>query len=254
MADRTFAPGEIIFREGAPSDAAYVIRSGHVGILKGEPETPVILAQLEPGDIFGEMGLVDERPRSATARADDEVQVTTVTPDEFVDMLFDRPKETIKYIRTLFERLRAMNAQFGAQAALILTSAIRPVRTKVTLQPLSPASAKVVDKGGLTLDRFPFRVGRVTLKGERDSLDANDLYLPDQPPFNVSRNHFSLERTQEQVVLRDRGSYLGTIVNGEHLGGDRTAGEAGLTEGENEVIVGGRSSPFRFQVVVEPRP
>ena len=46
MAERTFPPGDIIFREGDLSEVAYVIRSGHVQIVKGHPESPVILAQL----------------------------------------------------------------------------------------------------------------------------------------------------------------------------------------------------------------
>ena len=194
---------------------------------------------------------MEERPRSTTAWSVDEVRVTTVTRDEFVDMLLHRPSESVKYIQSLFERLRNMNAQIGAQDQPFIPSATAPLAAKVTVLPLSRKSTQVVPESGLEVNRFPFRVGRASLKDEEDPLDVNDLYLADTSPFNVSRNHFLFDQTQTHVVLRDRGSHLGTIVNGEFVGGHRTVAEAVLVEGENDVIVGSKRSPFHFRVNVE---
>ena len=69
MADIIYSPNEIIFKKGDPSDFAYLIKSGQVEILKDHPENSFRIATLEDGSILGEMGLVDERPRSLTARA-----------------------------------------------------------------------------------------------------------------------------------------------------------------------------------------
>jgi CRP-like cAMP-binding protein len=68
MSTAIFQPGQMIFREGELNQEAYRILRGRVEIsITGEGK-PVVLAQLGEGDIFGEMAMVDERPRSASAQ------------------------------------------------------------------------------------------------------------------------------------------------------------------------------------------
>lgn len=70
MADLEFRAGEIIFRQGYPSDDAYVIDSGKVEIFTENPDgTETRIATLDAGQMFGEYGPLDEAPRSASARA-----------------------------------------------------------------------------------------------------------------------------------------------------------------------------------------
>ncbi|QQE64627.1 hypothetical protein GFS31_13080 [Leptolyngbya sp. BL0902] len=66
---RLFREGETIFTEGSASDSAYIIESGLIEIFVGSGSEAVQLSVLGPGDIFGEMGLIDDYPRSASARA-----------------------------------------------------------------------------------------------------------------------------------------------------------------------------------------
>ena len=67
MTEVEFAAGDEIFAEGDPAEDAFVIDSGEVDIVKEVDGEPVVLARLGAGEIFGEMGLVDDKPRSATA-------------------------------------------------------------------------------------------------------------------------------------------------------------------------------------------
>lgn len=115
-----------------------------------------------------------------------------------------------------------------------------------------PAAAVFLPAQTLLLARLPFRVGRLPVAGEAQPLEVNDLQLPDTKPFHVSRSHFAIERVPDGVQVRDRGSYLGTIVNRVQIGGHRQVGITPLAVGENEVVAGGPSSPFRFRVVVTP--
>jgi len=103
----------------------------------------------------------------------------------------------------------------------------------------------------LHLPRSPYRVGRTPDPGAT-TLDANDLALSDVEPYNVSRNHSSVEIHGDTVFIHDRGSYLGTVVSGKQVGGRRRTGSALLIAGENEVIACADHSPFRFGVVVRP--
>lgn len=116
---------------------------------------------------------------------------------------------------------------------------------------LTPAAAAVfLPTRALRLARLPFRVGRIPVAGEAQPLEENDLQLSDTKPFHVSRNHFAIERVPDGVQVRDRGSYVGTIVNKVQIGGHRHVASVPLAVGENEVVAGSPSSPFRFRVVV----
>jgi CRP-like cAMP-binding protein len=247
---KSFAAGEVIFRPGDPSEFAYIIKSGQVEILKGFPDSPVRLALLGPAQIFGEMGLVDERPRSLAARAVTEVRLKAVTRDEFATLIIKRPKESLKYLKTLFERLRAMNTRVAGEL-IPETAGQAETRLSVMLVPLTSKAGQVVPQEGLTLTVFPFRIGRASqeLTGY-DPMEINDLILPDESPYYVSKNHLSIDVEQGRAIIRDRGSYLGTVVNGLSLGGHHRGASAVLREGDNEVIIGSTHSPFRFRLTV----
>ena len=119
---------------------------------------------------------------------------------------------------------------------------------------LTPAAEAVfLPARALRLARLPFRVGRIPVAGEAQPLGANDLQLPDTKPFHVSRNHFAIERGPHGVQVRDRGSCVGTIVNSLQVGGDRHARTVPLAVGDNEVVAGSPTSPFRFRVIVALR-
>jgi CRP/FNR family transcriptional regulator, cyclic AMP receptor protein len=103
----TFADGAVIFREGEVSDAAYLLISGVVKVIK-DFDTPheKTIAVIGKGEYFGEMGAIDNSPRSASAVARGEVDCAAVTPDEFMDVLVKQPTEAIELLKVLFERLR----------------------------------------------------------------------------------------------------------------------------------------------------
>ena len=79
-------------------------------------------------------------------------------------------------------------------------------------------------------------------------MDLNDVWLIDEKPFNVSRNHCEIAMSKSGLILRDRGSHLGCVVNDTAIGGKSVLGYAKLDEGENVVILGGRMSPYQFRV------
>jgi CRP-like cAMP-binding protein len=109
-----FKDGEIIFRKGDKSDAAYVITQGQVEILQMRRDgVSEVLAVLNRGEYFGEMGAIDDKPRSATAKAKGPVACMSVGRDEFMDMLLNRPQEAIDILKVLFERLRIANEELA---------------------------------------------------------------------------------------------------------------------------------------------
>jgi len=96
-----FEPGQVIFREGDHGEWLYVVREGEVEVLKGDAagqETP--LRRLGPGECFGEIALVSDRPRSATVRAVSATNVLAVDREAF-QALF----ATLPPLRGFFESL-----------------------------------------------------------------------------------------------------------------------------------------------------
>lgn len=110
MQRKSFEAGELIFREGEPSDAAYVIISGQVEIIIGlDGARPKTIGALGKGEIFGEMGAIDDQPRSASARAKEATVCMWLDQSAFMDTLLNRPEDSIELLKALFERLRIAN-------------------------------------------------------------------------------------------------------------------------------------------------
>ncbi len=107
--ERKFADGEITFREEDLCDAAYALIDGNVELIKMGPTGPVILAILRPGEMFGEMGIIDGSARSATARAIGEVTVRVIPAREFLRTLHEEPEAALSVVGYLIERLRGAN-------------------------------------------------------------------------------------------------------------------------------------------------
>jgi hypothetical protein len=254
MRRRHVAPNAMIFAEGDPSDEAYLIRSGRVSVMKRTVGGHVQLATLGPGDVLGEMGLLEERPRAASAQALEAVTVDVVSRDEFTNLLLRDPPRTMEILRVLFERLRTMNERITEQAALVPDEPLDA--PSVRLFPLTAETRTVLPESGISVVRFPLRVGRLPPQAAT-ALCFNDLEFPDSTPYVLSLNHFAVDHTEDGFVVRDRGSQYGTVVNGFRIGGSATRDVARLGSGENEVVAGiaglglaPRESPFRFLVAV----
>jgi hypothetical protein len=268
---RTFSKGEVIFREGDESSEAYRITSGEVEISIDTREGSRTLARLTRGEFFGEMGLIDDKPRSATAAAVADTEVEVITEENFTERVLGDSSNLEDYLRTLLDRLRATDAllqwhlnrdSLPGQAK----SSVDAVLHQTADQRSSPAVPPVADAaprlrltsvpGGpnavdVAVAKIPFRLGRVTRGGHGFSpLSPNDLSIPDEKPHHVSRNHCVIERSGSNFVVRDLGSRIGTIVNGTPLGIEFDGFVAPLKPGENSLILGSQEGPHHFKLEV----
>ena len=104
-----FMPGQVIFHEGDGGFTMYVVTEGQVQVQTGEGSKLVILAELGPGEVLGEMALVTDEPRSATAVAVTETRLRAYQADELVRMLEENPGIAARIIQLMAERLRRTN-------------------------------------------------------------------------------------------------------------------------------------------------
>ena len=106
MSRSHFAEGQILFREGDPADGVFRLLSGTIDVLRELDGDPILLGSVGPVQFIGEMGVLENRPRSATARAASEVQVEFLTPTEFLDQIANSPRAARDLIQRLCQRLR----------------------------------------------------------------------------------------------------------------------------------------------------
>ena len=100
---RTFAAGQVIFAEGQPDDdLMYAILDGEVDIVRQQRLLETIL----PGDVFGEMALLDNQPRSASAIAKTDCRVAAITETRFTLVVSQNPHFALEMMRLLAERVR----------------------------------------------------------------------------------------------------------------------------------------------------
>lgn len=275
METRTFGVGEVVFAAGDASHEAYRIISGKVEISIGGTQGPRSVAQLSDGEIFGEMGLVGDKPRSATATALERTTVRVITAENFTESVLDDAEELQRYLATLIGRLRTTDALLeialrqvheadDAEAAdeessveyalatrqspvggpppgdyrLLLTSAYEPGRWRG-------------DTIAVEIASFPFRIG-CQFVGPEPPFIRNDLLVRDTMPMYISRDHCAVEKNADGFYIRDRGSLGGTNVNGKPIGIKAGVITAPLVIGENVLILGNNESPHRFFLHVMP--
>ena len=111
---RRFGPDQVIFHHGDPGGLLYIIVNGKVKIthttLDGQE---AMLAIFGAGDFFGELALLDDSPRSATAEALEETETLTLHREEFIRYIGDNPDFALHVLHTLAQHIRRLNNQIS---------------------------------------------------------------------------------------------------------------------------------------------
>ncbi|HIE05221.1 MAG TPA: cyclic nucleotide-binding domain-containing protein [bacterium (Candidatus Stahlbacteria)] len=121
--EKKFDKDKVIFSEGEPGNAFYIIVSGSVRISTVVPGVgEEALAVLKPGEYFGEMALIDDAPRSASAIANENSLLISITKDDFLSLISKNNALGYKllwvFTRTLTDRLRKTDEQLKAIFAI----------------------------------------------------------------------------------------------------------------------------------------
>jgi CRP/FNR family transcriptional regulator, cyclic AMP receptor protein len=255
-------PGDILFRQGDASDRVLWVSSGEVEVLRDVGGEHVVIGHARAGEWLGEMGVIENRPRSATARAASDGEIQALTAREFLD----RVSKEARLARGVLLRLSVRLRKIDDEVAQELLSAAHEHHTDApdASQPGAAAErAATISLAAQTdflrarmgaapieIGHLPYLIGRVPAPGEAEPAQRPDLLLEDEEPFHLSRQHCKLTQAGSQLVVSDLGSKLGTIVNGKAIGHHFMADTAALRHGENRVVAGGVGSPFEFMISV----
>ncbi len=115
MSERlSFADGTALFRQGEPSDCAYVILDGTAQVILETTAGALAVADLGRNSLVGEMGVITGSPRSASILAKAGVTALRVPKEVFLGMLAEFPTMALAVMRDLAKRLEATNARLAA--------------------------------------------------------------------------------------------------------------------------------------------
>ena len=261
-----FQKGDVLFRQGDPSDRVLRILQGEIEIVREVGAMPFLLGHAREGEWLGEMGVIENRPRSATARATSDGAVESMTGAQFLARVSREPTLAHELILRLSVRLKRIEDRIAGDL-LPVAPTRRPERQRAVAEaeapaePVLPADVPGIVIAGrspamraqlgvapLEVTELPFVVGRV--REPREALPPQHpiLLLQDQKPFRLSRDHFMVARRGARLIVSDLGSTLGTIVNGRPIGVNFMSDAAPLRPGDNHIIAGGHGSPFEFTV------
>ena len=111
--EHTFPAGTMIFREGDPGDGLYVVKSGLVQIATEVSKSDQrALSRIHPGDSFGDMAVLDQEPRSASASAEQDTVVFFVPREDLLQLLEKIPRLSASLVREVSQRLRDFNKHY----------------------------------------------------------------------------------------------------------------------------------------------
>jgi CRP-like cAMP-binding protein len=208
--------GEIIFSEGEIGTEMYIVQSGTVELLKAIGGETRVLATLEKGDFFGEMSVLEDVPRTASARAKTDVELVRINGATFDAMLKSNTEIAVRMMRKLSRRLREVTAMLEEALGRRVVEEDRPVqrrpapeRNACRLVSEEPASEYFLNREGDTL------VGRSDpVTGITPDVDLTPLDLQ----RSTSRRHAKLYQMGNTFYLMEEiGVMNGTYVNGTRL-------------------------------------
>ncbi len=242
--------GAAVYDKGNPTGALYRVVSGTVHLSLPRRRKSSAPVELGAGAIFGQTGLF-----SGAVRRDSAVAAT----DAILDVM--QREDALKLLERHDESAQELLAGLFDQAELPKNRAPKEDRSDATidgiqlvrllLKPSSRPLAARIGREPIEITRLPFVVGRLGEGEDGASQDHIDLFLSDEKPYQLSRQHFVIDTYDGELVIRDFGSYHGTTVNSQRIGNDRGTDMAPLRFGENSIIAGSTDSPYCFTLLIE---
>jgi len=203
---REIKAGEVLFKEGDIGNSMYIIYDGKIAITNMSRDIETTLAVFTEGDFFGEMAIIDNQPRSATAKAVEDTKVIELSDDIFESQISNNPKLIMRILRKMSNRLREADRK-------IKTLLYRDNSSRITgtLMLLCQKHGKPKTGGGIGMDKeFTFKelVGMVGLPRAKVEeiiqtlMRAKVLELKSDEMIVYSQEH--LERFMNYLEMKEQ--------------------------------------------------
>jgi len=180
---RELFSGEILYRQGDPSDCAWLVERGAIELNSEQGRRTIHHGVLGPGELIGELGMLDGQPRSATATARGDTQLLAIDHDQFLERLEGGDPIVRTLVLSLLRRTRSILAALPAE---------------VTLPAEDLASESHEERAGLDKIRLEARL--------RDAIDSRTLEVRYQPIHDIVEGAVRGYEALVRWSLPDRGA------------------------------------------------
>ncbi|WP_281300312.1 MULTISPECIES: cyclic nucleotide-binding domain-containing protein [unclassified Iodidimonas] len=246
-------PGDLVYAEGDEAKAVYLIEEGAVEVSRQAAGRAVRLAVLGRGEIFGESGVIRNKAHSTSMKALTPCSLLEVTKPQFLKLFSDQNPLGLPMLRMLSERLEKVDERLLSGGGKSRDKALLTQIGMIRLLPAHEAMIKQMGEDGVIIEKLPFTLGLRTGQSDGGKTSDQHLLLGALKDYALSPEHFELEKRDGYLIIRDMGSYLGTIVNDQPLSRFGQEATAILHMGANSVIAGPKSAPYQFRIMVEPK-
>ena len=146
---KRFSTGTVLFREGDRGEEMFILQSGKVKISKKIRGVEKTLATLEKGEFFGEMAILNDKPRSASAETIEDSDMLVIDRKTFETLLRSNVEIAIRFIKRLADRLRETNDQMEALMIRDNTSRLVSLLAKQVKEKKGAVSISIDELAGL---------------------------------------------------------------------------------------------------------
>ncbi len=234
---------------GDPPDSVYIVVNGLIVFATTHAATNGAERVAGQGAIFRAAEAMGgpNQPVMAHARGQAAVQImssaevlTAVSSNQSAPAVEQPPAQR----QITDQRAGRAPVNIAAPAATPQPIAMTLAKQPVRFSAVRPDIVRQMGSDSITIERFPFLVGRESSHTSETMSPPVALAISDD--LQLSRRHFMIDQNDDGIIVRDCGSHNGTIVNSVMLGGSSIGFRAVLVPGENEIIAGTLISPFRF--------
>ena len=229
----THPMGDIIFSEGEIGTEMYIVQSGTVELMKEIGGETRVLSTLEKGDFFGEMSVLEDLPRTASARAKTDVELVRINGATFDAMLKSNTEIAVRMMRKLSRRVREVTDMLEQSVGHVVTEVEKPPERRAVPE---PSGFRLVGAAGGAA--FFLHPEGDTMIGRGDPVTGinPDVDLaPLDPQRSTSRRHAKIYPMGGKLyVMEEIGVMNGTFVNGSRI----ATGTPVLVSGGDELRFG----------------
>src|SRR4029453_17716253 len=191
---RQFKKGDLLFQQGDASDSVLRVTSGEIEVVREVGAGAVLLGHVRGGEWLGEMGVIEGRSRSATARAAADGEVEILIAQQFLERVSSDPALARDLILRLSVRLRRIEDKIAGELLPVhhpspdranetASDAVIADNATILLAAQNEALRARIGAAPIHIAKLPFLAGRVPVEDEARPLRCPDLLIEDEAPF-----------------------------------------------------------------------
>src|SRR5918998_6300327 len=181
-------PGELVFEEGSPGDALYIILDGELEVTKRQDGQAVVLAVRRAGELVGEMSLLEQAPRSASVRALRESRLLVISQAAFQTLLSCSASAHLTILRTVTSRLRSTESMLVQNEKM------------ASLGTLAAGLAHELNNPAAAIQRSAAQLRDALSEWQRTATELGALSDPHQTEVVDALHEASVKRTIAPIV------------------------------------------------------